>query len=378
MAQHPDVAFYDSTHWVLGNVSQWQHWPLAADTLAALQTQAQQWQQKFPEALIVGGISYEQAALHHGYSIAHGEGLPGAFLGLVLPEHIQRSATLAAPKVPFTLPKAFAPRLSEAQFTAQLSQLIALLRQYPQQQANLAQPFVAEGPKDAASLWQAWLTLMAHHAAPHACFVHTEQISLLSASPELLLKATPHTLQAEPIKGSRPRGSTTAEDEALAQALLHSTKDLAENRMITALQAEEISPLCVAGSVRVVKDCELRRFSNVQHLVSTVVGTPTSGLTSLEALIACMPGASITGTPKAWAINTIAQLEANPRGFYCGSFFYLQHHKLVANVLIRTVQAAQGTLVCHGGGGITALSNSQEEYRESCFKVAPLLDVWAP
>lgn len=381
IAHTPDFTFRHPQGWLLGNVTQWQHWPLAPDSLVALQETAAQWQAQYPEALIIGGISYEQAALHHGFAYPTASGsplaaMPGAFLGLVPPEQQQPLSALPRVTTATRLEQAFTPHLTRPQFTQQLDTLIAQLRQAPEQQANLTQLFGATFEPQDVDLWQAWLALMAQHPAPHACYINTGELALLSASPELMLKASPQQLQAEPIKGSRPRGRNAEEDEALRQHLVNSAKDRAENRMIAALQAEELAPLCVPNSVAITHECELRRYSNVQHLVSTVVGTPKPGLSPLAALIACMPGASITGTPKAWAMQTIAKLEAEPRGFYCGSFFRLQGEELVANVLIRTVQAVGNQLLCHGGGGITALSESAEEYEESCFKVAPLFGVW--
>lgn len=371
----PDFAFRHKSHWVTGTVERWQHWSLDAQALAELRTTAQQWQQAHPDALIIGGIGYEQAALHHGlaYRAPIESGAPGAFLGLALPEQVKYLDVLPTAGDSFALQTPFSPELSREQFTQQLDMLIQWLRQAPSQQANLAQVFSASYAGD---LWQAWLTLMAQHAAPHACYVNTGKLALLSASPELMLTATPHYLQAEPIKGSRPRGATPEEDEALRHALCTSEKDLAENRMIAELQVQELEPLCVPNSVAITESCELRRYSNVQHLVSTVIGVPNPELSPLDALVACLPGASITGTPKAWAMEAIATLEPQARGFYCGSFFHLQGEELVANVLIRTVQAVGNQLICHGGGGITALSDSAEEYEESCFKVAPLFGVW--
>jgi len=367
----PQLVFRHQQQWHLGTQVKWQQWPLAKNTLPQLITQAKTWQKHAPQALIVGAISYDQAALHHG--LPHrGGSAPGALLGLVEAQHWHISTSLPASFEPFQAAEHFAPHLSKAAFIAKLDALIAQLGE--QQQANLAQAFSAPY---SGSTWTAWQTLMAQHSAPHACYLEHPDISLLSASPELLLQANQQQLIAEPIKGSRPRGKTVTEDQDLAEQLLHSEKDLAENRMITALQMEELTPLCVPGSVVVQKDCELRRYSNVQHLVSTVVGTPLPHQHPLEALIACMPGASITGIPKPWAMQAIAELEDEPRGFYCGSFFSLHPTgELTANVLIRTIQAQQQRLLCHGGGGITAGSNSAEEYEESCFKVAPLFSVW--
>jgi len=367
----PQIAFQHVGQWHVASKVQWCSWPLVSTALPKLLTQAKKWQGKYPEALIVGAISYEQAALHHNLPHQPTQG-PAALLGLVQPEHWQTLPSLPAATSGFSLQQAFAPHLPKATFTARLNQLIECLA--AGQQANLAQPFSAPYQ---GSTWQAWLTLMARHNAPHACYLEHPELALLSASPELLLQASHERLHAEPIKGSIPRGHSAAEDQALGQQLLNSPKDLAENRMITALQVDELKPLCQANTVAVEQDCELRVYSNVQHLVSTVSGTPRPGLHPLAALIACLPAASITGIPKQWATEAINKLEDEPRGFYCGSFFHLHPNgELVANVLIRTMQAQGGRLLCHGGGGITALSNSNDEYAESCFKVAPLFSVW--
>lgn len=369
--QSPPVAFQHAGQWHIAETVAWRSWPLSSNALPKLLEQAQQWQAEHPKALIVGAISYEQAALHHGLPHFQTSG-PSALLGLVKPEHWHIDTTLPKSGEAFALTDSFTPHLTQEAFTARLDALIDQLAQG--QQANLAQTFSAPYHGDT---WAGWRRLMAQHNAPHACYLAHPGITLLSASPELLLQAHSKRLLAEPIKGSCPRGRTAQEDDALGQQLLHSAKDLAENRMITALQVEELTPLCKPNSVVVEKDCELRRYSNVQHLVSTVVGTPREHLHPLEALITCLPAASITGIPKQWATQVIHDLEDEARGFYCGSFFHLHPNgELVANVLIRTIQAQHQRLVCHGGGGITALSNSADEYAESCFKVAPLLSVW--
>src|SRR5699024_12641390 len=103
-AQTPDFAFRNSQGWVLGNVSQWQHWPLAPDSLAALQTTAAQWQAQFPQAWSIGGISYEQAAFHHDFAYQAASGSPlatvsSAVLGVVLPGHGQHVRWRPAPTV---------------------------------------------------------------------------------------------------------------------------------------------------------------------------------------------------------------------------------------------------------------------------------------
>jgi len=179
----------------------------------------------------------------------------------------------------------------------------------------------------------------------------------------------------EPIKGSRPRGKDPAEDKRLANELTGSKKDLAENLMIVDLLRNDLGAICQTGSVRTEQLFELRCFSNVQHLVSSITGELQESVSPLQALLACFPGGSITGAPKKRAMEIIAELEPSPRGFYCGSQFSLTREgSLDSNILIRTFQTRGNNIVCHGGGGIVIDSDTEQEFLESEFKVAALMD----
>ena len=178
----------------------------------------------------------------------------------------------------------------------------------------------------------------------------------------------------EPIKGSRPRGATEVEDRALGRALLRHPKDRAENLMIVDLLRNDLGRFCDAGSIQADPLFELRRFSNVQHLVSTVRGRLRDGVAPLAALIRAFPGGSITGAPKKRAMQIIQELEPAPRGAYCGSLFWQDDQgRFDSNILIRTLQTDGDRLHCHGGGGIVFDSDPDEEYAESWFKVRKLM-----
>ncbi|CAK9047967.1 Aminodeoxychorismate synthase component 1 (ADC synthase) (ADCS) (4-amino-4-deoxychorismate synthase component 1), partial [Durusdinium trenchii] len=160
-------------------------------------------------------------------------------------------------------------------------------------------------------------------------------------------------------------GTDRAQDQALASDLMASDKDRAENLMIVDLLRNDLGQVCLPGSIQAAPLFELRRFSNVQHLVSTVTGTLRPDVDPLDALLAAFPGGSITGAPKKRAMEIIDELEMAPRGFYCGSQFWIDAQgDLDANILIRTFQCQDGQIVCHGGGGIVVDSDADTEYRE--------------
>ncbi len=238
-------------------------------------------------------------------------------------------------------------------------------------QVNLAQRFSAHFHGDPLT---AWLALQEAHPAPHSCYFDAGDSQIFGVSPERFLSIRNRQVMSEPIKGSRPRGNTPEEDQVFGDELLSNPKDRAENLMIVDLLRNDLGACCEAGSIKADPLFELRRFSNVQHLVSTVTGTLRRDLSPLDALLGAFPGGSITGAPKKRAMEIIAELEPAPRGAYCGSFFWMDNKgNLDSNILIRTLQTEGNKLYCHGGGGIVFDSVPEAEYEESCFKVAKLM-----
>jgi len=239
-------------------------------------------------------------------------------------------------------------------------------------QVNYAQRFQARWRGDPLV---AFARLLAAHPAPHASFFRDGDEAVFGVSPERFLSIDGGRVRTEPIKGSRPRGRGEAEDRALGEARRRHPKDRAENLMIVDLLRNDLGAFCAAGSIRVDPLFELRRFSNVQHLVSTVTGALRPGVTPLGALLSAFPGGSITGAPKKRAMEIIAELEPHPRGAYCGSLFWQDRDgRFDSTILIRTLQTDGDRLYCHGGGGIVYDSDPEEEYEESWFKVRKLME----
>jgi para-aminobenzoate synthetase component I len=211
--------------------------------------------------------------------------------------------------------------------------------------------------------------------SPYGCYFDLGDCQILSASPEQFLRvASTGEVITRPIKGTRPRGRTPEEDEALLRDLTTNPKDRAENVMIVDLLRNDIGKVCEYGSVIVPKVCEIESYPYVHHLVSEVRGRLPSGHTSFDLLKAAFPGGSVSGAPKVRAMEIIAELEPTARGAYCGSIGFLGHDGAMdTNILIRTFTASAGWLQFPVGGGIVADSIPQREYEETLHKAAGLL-----
>jgi para-aminobenzoate synthetase component I len=245
-------------------------------------------------------------------------------------------------------------------------------------QTNLSQRFEAplhERP------WDLYLRLRTRNAAPFAAYFDMPDGAILSASPERFLRAdATGRVETRPIKGTRPRGIGPEHDGALGQALTESPKDRAENLMIVDLMRNDLSRVCLPGTVRVPELFALERYATVHHLVSTVVGQLAPGTDAFDLLRAAFPGGSITGAPKVRAMEIIAELEPSQRSVYCGSIGYWSvTGALDTNIAIRTMiaPADRPRVYFNAGGGIVADSDPAQEYRETLDKARGMIDALA-
>lgn len=212
--------------------------------------------------------------------------------------------------------------------------------------------------------------------APFGAYFRLPGQALASNSPERFVRvAASHglTVETRPIKGTRPRGATPDEDEALRQELLACEKDRAENLMIVDLMRNDLARVCPPGTVEVSELFKVESFTNVHHLVSTVTGRLAPGLKGLDLLEAAFPPGSITGAPKVQAIKVIADYEG-PRGPYCGSMFWAGFDGAAdSSVLIRTVALDEvpggWTYEARAGAGIVADSDPWLERLETEAKI---------
>ncbi|WP_430453101.1 anthranilate synthase component I family protein [Rhodopirellula europaea] len=257
-----------------------------------------------------------------------------------------------------------------------VAEIIDRIRAGDSFQVNLAQTLSHPATCDADELYG---RLRRSNPAPYSVFFDVGNEQILSSSPEGFLQVRDRHVVTRPIKGTVPRTGDEIEDERLAQVLGGSAKDRAENIMIVDLMRNDLSIACKDDSVRVSGLCEIERYQSVQHLVSTVQGDLRDDVTISELLAACFPGGSITGAPKIEAMKTIARLEGQPRGAYCGSIGYISvSGNADFNILIRTVTQRDGHWHFPVGGGVTARSEPQSELEETWTKAAGLLRAIRP
>ena len=244
-------------------------------------------------------------------------------------------------------------------------------------QANITQTFQAARPAGLTPQ-QAYAALTKNGGAPFGAYVDTGSYQLLSVSPERFLQIDASgRVETRPIKGTRPRGCTDAEDAALKADLLASEKDRAENLMIVDLLRNDLSRCCVPGTVTVPHLHSLESFRDVHHLVSVVTGQLEDRFTAVDQFAAAFPGGSITGAPKIRAMEIIHDLESGPRGPYCGSVVAFGFDgALDSSIVIRTLVLTDDKLTVQAGGGIVWDSDPAAEYEESVLKARPLLELF--
>jgi para-aminobenzoate synthetase component 1 len=235
-------------------------------------------------------------------------------------------------------------------------------------QVNLAQRLKAPWPHGGWALYQ---NLRAVAPAPFAAFIEGGSWQVISGSPERFLLVEGKQIETRPIKGTRPRGRTPAEDEANAQELLAAEKDAAELLMIVDLQRNDLGRVCEWGSVHVPDLRRLEATPYVWHTVATVAGRLRPDADARAILRATFPGGSITGAPKVRAMEIIEELEPVRRGVYTGSVGYIGFDgRMDWNIAIRTAVVQDGWAYFHAGGGIVADSQPAAEWAETIAKAA--------
>lgn len=207
---------------------------------------------------------------------------------------------------------------------------------------------------------------------PCGAYLDTGAFALLSASPETFLHIdTSGRIVSRPIKGTRPRGASFAEDRALREELANSAKDRAENLMIVDLVRHDLNGVCVPGSVRVPASFAIESYSSVHQLVSTVEGQLRADIDPFAAIKACFPGGSMTGAPKRRTLAIIDRLESSARGVYAGALGWIGVDGYTdLSIVIRTVVLKDGVARFGIGGAIVADSDPEQEMQETLVKAS--------
>ncbi|MGZ4495061.1 MAG: anthranilate synthase component I family protein [Nocardioides sp.] len=230
----------------------------------------------------------------------------------------------------------------------------------------------------------AYLRLRDLSPAPYAGFLRHGGTRLLSSSPERFATIDRRRwLETKPIKGTTPRGSTTAADEAHRAALATDPRYRAENLMIVDLLRNDLSTVCEQGTVTVPELMAVESYAGVHQLVSTVRGHLRDGVSTVGALQALFPAGSMTGAPKLRTMEVIRAVEGTARGVYSGAFGWLSADGradlgVVIRSLVATPEGAGWRYELGTGGGVTVRSDAASEYAETTWKAARLRAAVAP
>jgi len=209
--------------------------------------------------------------------------------------------------------------------------------------------------------------------SPYLGYLDLGQVTLVSSSPESLVRAQGRHVQTRPIAGTRRRGATPEEDEALARELRADEKERAEHVMLVDLGRNDLGRVCRPGTVKVTDLMRVERYSHVMHLVSTVEGELAEGKTALDALAATLPMGTASGAPKIRAMEIIDELEPVRRGPYAGAFGYVSvAGDMDMALTLRTIVVTGGRMHLQAGSGVVADSDPASEWREAQNKLAAL------
>ena len=239
-------------------------------------------------------------------------------------------------------------------------------------EVNISQRFETELT---VSPYELYMMLRQINPAPFAAYLGFDEVTVLSASPERFIRKQDDWVETRPIKGTRPRGKTQEEDEALAKELINSEKDHAENMMIVDLERNDLGRVCRYGTVKVSELAILEVFPTVFHLTSTVEGRLREGTTQIDLLKATFPGGSITGAPKIRSMEIIDELEPTQRSIYTGNIGYLSFDgNIDLNIVIRTFLVKGNKVYFQVGGAVVYDSDPESEYQETLHKARALFN----
>ncbi|HAX74636.1 MAG TPA: anthranilate synthase component I [Cyanobacteria bacterium UBA11372] len=249
-------------------------------------------------------------------------------------------------------------------------------------QVVLSQRLSAEYSGDPFALYR---SLRLINPSPYMAYFHFNNWQIIGSSPEVMVKAERNAdgnkiATLRPIAGTRRRGKTTEEDNALADELLQDPKEVAEHVMLVDLGRNDLGRACKIGSVKVDQLMTIERYSHVMHIVSNVVAELAKDKTAWDLLKACFPAGTVSGAPKIRAMEIIHELEGCRRGVYSGAYGYYDFEgQLNSAIAIRTmVVRSQGNgkhlVSVQAGAGLVADSEPEKEYEETINKARGLLE----
>lgn len=225
------------------------------------------------------------------------------------------------------------------------------------------------------SLLNAYKVLRTTNPSPYMYYMQIKDMQIAGTSPETMVKLTNGRLMTFPIAGTRQRGKSIEEDQALEKELLADEKECAEHNMLVDLARNDLGRIAEYGSVKVADYMAIHRFSKVMHIASTVVGELAKGKTCADTIEALLPAGTLSGAPKFRACEIIDELEPEARGVYGGAIGYMDFSgNLDVCIAIRTAVKKGKKVYVQAGAGIVADSIPESEYQECANKAGAVIE----
>ena len=273
----------------------------------------------------------------------------------------------AAPPVAAITPSSNTP---PARYMSMVEQAKEYIRAGDIFQVVLSQRFSAPFPLPAFALYRA---LRRVNPAPFLCYLDFGDFQIVCSSPEILVRVRDQAVTIRPIAGTRRRGKTRAEDEALAADLLADEKECAEHLMLLDLGRNDVGRVAAIGTVSVTERFAIERYSHVMHIASNVEGRLDARRDTIDALAAGFPAGTVSGAPKVRAMEIIDELETDKRGIYAGCIGYFgASGEMDTCIVLRTAVVKDGTMHVQAGAGIVYDSDPVSEQQECRNKAQAL------
>jgi len=210
--------------------------------------------------------------------------------------------------------------------------------------------------------------------SPYMYYLTFDDLIIVGASPEVLVRVEGEQIELRPIAGTRPRGKDEDEDESLKKELLNDPKEIAEHVMLVDLGRNDVGRVSQMGTVVVPEFLIVEKYSHVMHIVSDVRGTLQPGRDSFDVFKACFPAGTVSGAPKVRAMQIIEELESSQRGPYAGAVGYFSFSgNMDFCIVIRTLLVKNNTVYFQAGAGIVADSQPENEFKETVSKAKALV-----
>jgi anthranilate synthase component 1 len=266
---------------------------------------------------------------------------------------------------------AFESNFAQADFEAAVEACKEYIRAGDIFQVVLSQRLKMRSTADPFAIYR---TLRTINPSPYMFYLRYPELTLVGSSPEVMVRVEDDRITLRPIAGTRRRGQSAEEDEALARDLLADEKERAEHTMLVDLGRNDVGRVSAYGTVALTEKMVIENYSHVMHIVSNVEGRLREGLSAFDALKASLPAGTVSGAPKVRAMEIIDELEPDVRGPYAGAVGYFDFSgNMDTCITIRTICVVDESAYVQAGAGIVLDSVPEREYHETRSKARALL-----